>query len=146
LTGINAPFFARFFVTALAIAALAIGGYYGWRKFGGKLTDDVRAAGTPFATQTVGGLTITLLHPQGQLRAASNEALIEFRNASGDLVDVGEVKLNLGMNMIGMVMHAGATITRTDTPGRKSPPTWQVTGQQACPLTARRAPARSASP
>jgi YtkA-like len=63
-------------------------------------------------------LTITLLHPQGQLRAAANEAFIEFRNADGELVDAGEVKLNLGMNMTGMVMHSGATVKRTDTPGR----------------------------
>ena len=110
--------FARFLVTALAIAALGIGGYYGWQKFGGKLTGDAQSAGTPLATQTVGGLTITLLHPHGQLRAAANEAFIEFRNASGELVDVGEVKLNLGMNMTGMVMHSGATVKRTDTPGR----------------------------
>ncbi len=109
--------FARFLVTALAIAALGIGGYYGWQKFGGKLTGGAQSAATPFATQTVGGLTITLLHPHGQLRAAANEAFIEFRNASGELVDVGEVKLNLGMNMTGMVMHSGATIKRTDTPG-----------------------------
>src|SRR4029077_12377081 len=73
---------------------------------------------TPFATQTAGGLTITLLHPHGQLRAASNEAFIEFRNAGGELVDAGDVKLNLGMNMAGMVMHSGATIKRADTPGR----------------------------
>ena len=33
----------------------------------------------------------------------------------------------LGMNMTGMVMNSGATITRTDTPGRyrvEVPPTW----------------------
>jgi YtkA-like len=110
--------FARFLVTAFAIAALGIGGYYGWQKLGGKLTGNAQNVGVPFATQTVGGLTITLLHPHGQLRAAANEGFIEFRNASGELVDVGEVKLNLGMNMTGMVMHSGATIKRTDTPGR----------------------------
>ena len=109
---------ARFLVTALAVAALGIGGYYGWQKFGGTLTGDDQSAATPLATQTVGGLTITLLHPHGQLRAAANEAFIEFRNARGELVDVGEVKLNLGMNMTGMVMHSGATVKRTDTPGR----------------------------
>ena len=76
------------------------------------------SAGTPFATKTAGGLTITLLHPHGQLRGAANEAFIEFRNAGGELVDAGNVKLNLGMNMAGMVMHSGATIKRADTPGR----------------------------
>ncbi|MET0253643.1 MAG: efflux RND transporter permease subunit, partial [Terrimicrobiaceae bacterium] len=110
--------FARFFVTAVAIAALGIGGYYGWQKFGGKLTDGVQAAGTPFATQTVGGLTITLLHPHGQLRTGANEAFIEFRNAGGELIDAGEVKLNLGMNMTGMVMQSAATVKRPNTPGR----------------------------
>ena len=110
--------FARFLVTALAMAALGIGGYYGWQKLGGTLTDDAQSVGTPFATRTVGGLTIMLLHPHGQLRAAANEAFIEFRNASGELVDAGDVKLNLDMNMTGMVMHSGATIKRTDTPGR----------------------------
>ena len=35
-------------------------------------------------------------------------------------MDVGEVKLNIGMNMIGMVMRSGATIKRTDTLGRYS--------------------------
>ena len=111
------PGFARFLVTALAIAALGIGGYYSWQKFGGKLTGGPERAGTAFATKTAGGLTITLLHPQGQLRAAANEAFIEFRNADGELVDAGEVKLNLGMNMTGMVMHSGATVNRTGTPG-----------------------------
>jgi copper/silver efflux system protein len=112
------PSFARFLVTALAIAALGIGGYYGWQKFNRNLADDAESAGTPLATKTAGGLTITLLHPHGQLRAAANEAFIEFRNASGELVDVGKVKLNLDMNMTGMVMHSGATIKRSDTPGR----------------------------
>jgi hypothetical protein len=44
-----------------------------------------------------------------------NEAFIEFRNVSSELVDVGEVKLNLGMNMTGMVRHSSATIKRTET-------------------------------
>jgi hypothetical protein len=72
------------------IAGLGAGGYYSWQKFGGKLTGGSESAGRAFATQTAGGLTITLLHPQGQLRAAANEAFIELRNADGELVDVGE--------------------------------------------------------
>jgi hypothetical protein len=112
------PSFARFLITALVIATLGIGAYYGWQQFGGKLNGGAESAGTAFATQTAGGLTITLLHPHGELRAAANEAIIEFRNANGGLVDAGEVKLNLGMNMTGMVMHSGTTVKRTDTPGR----------------------------
>jgi copper/silver efflux system protein len=110
--------FARFLLTVLAIAGLGMAAYYGWQGFDRKDTGGVESAGIPFATQIVDGLTITLLHPHGQLRAARNEAFIEFRNASGELVDVGKVKLNLDMNMTGMVMHSGATIKRSDTPGR----------------------------
>ena len=112
------PSFARFLLTFLAIAGLGMAAYYGWQGFDRKDTGGVESAGIPFATQIVDGLTITLLHPHGQLRAARNEAFIEFRNASGELVDVGKVKLNLDMNMTGMVMHSGATIKRSDTPGR----------------------------
>jgi copper/silver efflux system protein len=110
--------FARFLLTFLAIAGLGMAAYYGWQGFDRKDTGGVERVGIPFATQIVDGLTITLLHPYGQLRAARNEAFIEFRNASGELVDVGKVKLNLDMNMTGMVMHSGATIKRSDTPGR----------------------------
>ena len=112
------PRFARFLVTAFAIAALGIGGYYGWHKFGGKLTGAAESPGTAFGTQTAGGLTITLLHPHGQLRAAANEAFIEFRNADGELVDAGEVKLNLGMNMTGMAPAARHLATASITSGR----------------------------
>ena len=64
------------------------------------------------------GLTITLVHPKGQLLLAGNDFLIEFRDASGQLVDVGTVKFDLDMNMPGMVMHNAASIKRTATPGQ----------------------------
>jgi Cu(I)/Ag(I) efflux system membrane protein CusA/SilA len=110
--------FARFLITALVIGAFGIGGYYGWQKFGGKVSGGSESAGTALATQTVNGLTISLLHPHGQLGVSDHDAFIEFRDASGGLVDAGEVKLDLDMNMTGMVMHSGATIKRTATPGR----------------------------
>jgi hypothetical protein len=48
-----------------------------------------------------------------------NEILIEFRDSTtGELVDVGKVKFDLDMNMPGMVMHSGATIEATGTPGQ----------------------------
>ena len=49
---------------------------------------------------------------------ADNEVQIEFlRDATGQLVDVGTVKLELDMNMPGMVMHSGSTITSTENNG-----------------------------
>jgi hypothetical protein len=48
-----------------------------------------------------------------------NDILIEFRDStSGELIDVGTVKFDLDMNMPGMVMHSGATIEPTGTPGQ----------------------------
>jgi hypothetical protein len=36
---------------------------------------------------------------------------MEFKDAQGQLADVGAVKLALGMNMPGMVMHSDAEVT-----------------------------------
>jgi hypothetical protein len=45
--------------------------------------------------------------------------LIEFRDAgTGAPVDVGTVKLDLDMNMPGMVMHSGSTISAGPGVGR----------------------------
>jgi len=44
--------------------------------------------------------------------------MIEFRDRNGQLVDAGNVKFDLNMNMPGMQMSSGGTIERTNTPGR----------------------------
>jgi Cu(I)/Ag(I) efflux system membrane protein CusA/SilA len=105
----------RFLVTAVVIAALGAGAYYGWQKFGANLLPATKGAAAPFATQTVSGLTITLSTPAGQLRHANNEVLIEFRNDAGELADAGDVKFELDMNMPGMTMHSASAIERIGT-------------------------------
>ena len=97
----------------LILAALV----FAWQKFG-KPGSTGAISGTPFATQTVNGLTVTLIHPKGQLVYAENDFLIEFRDANGELVDVGTVKFALDMNMPGMVMHDAATVKPSGTPGQ----------------------------
>ena len=98
--------------------AAGVGGFFLWQKFShGSFVGEV--SGTPFATQKVKDLTVNLIHSQGRLQHAMNDILIEFREtSSGKLVDVGIVKFDLDMNMPGMVMHNGATIEPTGTPGR----------------------------
>src|SRR5213596_942522 len=100
---------------ALIVAAFALfyAGNFVWQKI-----RPHKISGRPFATQTVNDLTVNFIHPQGQLRRGNNEFLIEFRNAQDQLVDVGNVKFDLDMNMPGMQMHSGGTIERTNTPGR----------------------------
>lgn len=74
--------------------------------------------GPPFASRPVNGLTVNFYRAQGGLRLAENEVIIEFHAAGGEAVDVGTVRFDLDMNMPGMVMHSGSTITRTAEPGR----------------------------
>ncbi len=107
-------------VTSLVIVAGAAGGFYLWQQSRGAasaLTAD--ALGAPFATRSANGLTVNFYHADGGLKFADNEVIIEFRDAaSGEAVDVGTVKFELDMNMPGMVMHSGSTITPADAPGR----------------------------
>lgn len=111
----RAPRSRRFTLYALALLTVLTLGYFAWQKFGPR---GGPISGTPFATQTVNGLTVTLIHPKGQLVFARNDFLIEFRDANGQLVDVGAVRFALDMNMPGMVMHNTATVKPTGTPGQ----------------------------
>src|SRR5258708_39530936 len=64
-------------------------------------------------------MTANFIRSKGQLQNSMNDILIDFRDSSSDeLVDVGTVKFDLDMNMPGMVMHSGATIEPTGTPGQ----------------------------
>ena len=75
-------------------------------------------SGAPFLTQNVNDLTVNFIAREGQLRQGNNEVLVEFRDRIGQLVDVGNVKFDLNMNMPGMQMSSSGTTERTNTPGR----------------------------
>jgi hypothetical protein len=110
--------FLKVVLLILLMSAIAALGYLAWTKFGTK-SGGGGASVKPVATQEVNGLKVTLIHSKGQLEHAMNEVFIEFLDtATGELVDVGTVKFDLDMNMAGMVMHSGATIDPTSTPGR----------------------------
>src|SRR5260221_3114648 len=107
-----------FNVILILVIILGIGGFFAWQKFGHN-NSGAAMSGTPFAMQKVKDLTVNFIHPNGQLQKAMNDILIEFRDSgNGELVDVGTVKFDLDMNMPGMVMHSGATIAPTGTPGQ----------------------------
>jgi hypothetical protein len=61
---------------------------------------------------------ITLLSPTGALRTGRNTFTIEFRSASGALLDMGTVSAAANMSMPGMVMSGNVQVNATDTPGR----------------------------
>jgi hypothetical protein len=105
----------------LVAAALAIGAGLYWWSPGGSLRPAAPAAasGAPFATRTANGLTVNFYQAGGALSLAGNDVLIEFRDsASGAPVDAGTVRFDLDMNMPGMAMHSGATISPAGGTGR----------------------------
>ncbi len=100
---------------ALIIGMVAIfyASQFAWHKL-----RPTQISGAPFLTQNVNDLTVNFIAREGQLRQGNNELLIEFRDRNGQLVDVGNVKFDIDMNMPGMQMHSSGTIERTNTPGR----------------------------
>jgi len=97
----------------IGLVAIFYAGQFAWDKL-----RPTQISGTPFLTQNVNDLTVNFIAREGALRQGNNEVLIEFRDANGKLVDVGNVKFDLNMNMLGMQMSSGGTIERTNTPGR----------------------------
>jgi len=65
-----------------------------------------------------GEATATLRSESGLLTRGRNQFYIEFRDAQGGLVDVGDVRLSTAMAMPGMVMTGGVEVLRTSRPGR----------------------------
>src|SRR6266496_3633092 len=97
----------------IGLVAIFYAGQFAWHKL-----RSTQISGAPFLTQNVNDLTANFIAPAGALRRGNNEVMIEFRDREGQLVDVGNVKFDLNMNMPGMQMSSGGTIERTNTPGR----------------------------
>jgi hypothetical protein len=72
----------------------------------------------PFASVAIDGLTANLFAQGDTLRASGNDVFIEFRDAAGQLADVGDVSLILTLNMPDMVMHSMGRVMPTATPGQ----------------------------
>jgi len=65
-----------------------------------------------------GTLDVVLLSPRDALRHGSDTFVIEFRSASGDLVDAGTVRASASMSMSGTPMMGTIDVARTDVAGR----------------------------
>ena len=84
-------------------------------------TTDPNSAAT--AGQTIqqlqsGPLKVELKSDSGALQQGRTAFVIEFRSATGALVDAGDVRLAGTMTMPGMAMSGGVEVHRTDTAGR----------------------------
>jgi hypothetical protein len=75
-------------------------------------------SGRPFATTPITNLTANLFTAENHLGPAGNDVFIEFRDAAGRLVDVGDVRIELGLSGPAVVLHNVFKALRTSTPGQ----------------------------
>jgi Cu(I)/Ag(I) efflux system membrane protein CusA/SilA len=103
----------------LALVAIAAGLIFGgskiWQNWSAHSGDQITVRAEPLVTQTIGDLKVKVF---GDLRSAPSDLLLEFRNAAGDLVDVGAVRFDLDMKMADMTMHDSGRIQSTEKPGQ----------------------------
>jgi len=97
-------------IALIAVIALA----FTWRAKGRSRSQ----AGTIVTQVPAGDLTVAVLSPTGMLSRGRNAFTIEFRSATGALVDVGTVRATANMTMPGMVMSGGLEVRGTNVPGR----------------------------
>jgi hypothetical protein len=77
-----------------------------------------KISAAPFASVKINGLEAHLFAQGDALRASGNDLFIEFRDAQGNLADVGEVEFELVLKMPGKIMHSIGKVMRTATPGQ----------------------------
>ena len=83
-----------------------------------------KISAAPFATIKIQGLEAHLFAQGDALRASGNDMFIEFRDAQGNLTDVGDVSFELVLKVIDKkdgpvaVMHSIGKVMRTATPGQ----------------------------
>jgi hypothetical protein len=89
-----------------------------YNRLGHKASPVRHISSKPVASIAIDSLTANLFAQGDTLSASGNDVSIEFRDATGKLVDVGDVSLILTLNMSDMVMHSMGRVTPTATPGQ----------------------------
>lgn len=104
-------------VTALLTVAVA-GAAVVWRARSGPPQAGPSIEAGVVHTVRSGEIDVVVLSSTGTLRSGRNEFTIEFRAASGALIDVGTVRVGANMTMPGMVMPGNAQVQPTGVAGR----------------------------
>jgi hypothetical protein len=101
--------------TAVLLVAIVIAaGYFSWSS--GIANSIFKSANPemPVAKVTQDGVTVSILSSDGEIHAKDNALQIKFQDPGGHPVNAENVKLELNMNMPGMVMHSGARIKKDE--------------------------------
>src|SRR6187455_401869 len=109
----------RVLITAVLLIAVVGALFLGWRLTRPPATAAGPAAeGRVVLTVQSGDTNIVVLSPTGILRNGRNTLTIEFRSASGALLDVGTVRVSANMTMPGMVTPGNVQVQPSSMPGR----------------------------
>ncbi len=108
----------KLFYALPILFVLGIFGYLAYARLAHHAPPVRQISTKPFATLAINGLTANLFTQGDALRASGNDLFIEFRGPAGNLVDVGDVSLELEMKMPDMVMHSIGKVLPTATPGQ----------------------------
>jgi hypothetical protein len=100
------------------VLVLGICAYLIWAKASHQPPPIRHLSSKPFATVPIAGLTANLFTQGDELRASGNDLFIEFRDAQGNLADVGNVTFELTLKMPNVQMHSMSKVFRTATPGQ----------------------------
>ena len=102
----------RYFVGLLLLGSLAM-------LAGCTKGQEEGPAGSVIAASRANNLTATLANSKGYLSEGQNEFTLEFKNDSGQPVDVGAITLYFDMPAMGSMpyMKNDAVLTTTNTPG-----------------------------
>jgi len=101
--------------TAVLLVGIVIAAaYFSWSSGIGNSIFKSADAKMPVATVTQDGVMVSILSSDGEIHAKDNVLQIKFQDPGGHPVDAENVKLELNMNMPGMVMHSGAKIKKDD--------------------------------
>jgi hypothetical protein len=101
--------------TAILLIGIVIGAaYFSWPSGIGNAIFKSPDPKMPVAKVTQDGVTVSILSSDGQIYAKDNALKIKFQDPGGHPIDAENVKLELNMNMPGMVMHSGAKIKKDD--------------------------------
>jgi copper/silver efflux system protein len=101
---------------ALALLAVIASGAGLWAF--NRHRQDATASAPVVQTVAAGPLRVSLTSSTGQLKQGRNRFWVEFRDASGTLVDAGTVRMSASMPMPGMTMSGNVVIAPTSTKGR----------------------------
>ncbi|MBV8216133.1 MAG: CusA/CzcA family heavy metal efflux RND transporter [Verrucomicrobia bacterium] len=97
---------------ALLVVSLTIAIAYFWSSGIGTGNNQPVELMVPVVKISQDGVTVSIMSSDGTIRAKENTLAIRFADRNGHPVNAAHVRLDLSMNMPGMVMHSAAKIEK----------------------------------